>query len=336
MFRRVVVGASVAVVSGAYYEKELKERVVSQCSWWGGGDPANSAFVFIKPHANTTATQAAVKQALLDKKLAIKAEGEIKGEIIDEQLLIDQHYYAIASKATILKPKDLPVPDAKFKERFGLSYADALAGGNVYNAIDACKMLGVDAAGLDAIWSKSKPLKLGGGFYVSKVEPGIPGKPKEIYVFNAFFMSMRSQFVKPGTSIHYYVVDWDPKDLSWADFRGKVLGPTDPAKAPEGSVRGLIMNDWQKLGLDFKPNTGSNGVHASASPFEGLAEKMNWLKVKPSNDAFGAALNKAGVDNATISAWSVDPQVKGASLFDQLEDLDAVECVTKAVELAKK
>ena len=37
--------------------------------------------------------------------------------------------------------------------------------------------------------SKSKPLKLGGGFYVSKVEPNIPGKPKEIYVFNGFFAS---------------------------------------------------------------------------------------------------------------------------------------------------
>ena len=145
-----------------------------------------------------------------------------------------------------------------------------------------------------------------------------------------------SLYIKPGTSIHYYVVDWDPKDLSWADFRGRVLGPTDPSKAPEGSVRGLIMNDWQKLGLDFKPNTGSNGVHASASPFEGLAEKMNWLKVKPSNDPFGAALNQAGVDNTTISTWSVDPQVKGASLFDQLEDMDAKDCIAKAVELAKK
>ena len=25
----------------------------------------------------------------------------------------------------------------------------------------------------------------------------------------------------------------DEKDLSWEDFRGKVLGPTDPAQAPQ-------------------------------------------------------------------------------------------------------
>jgi hypothetical protein len=331
--RRVAIGASVAIVGVAAVRREDEKN--AHCSFWKSEEPKNSAFVFIKPHANTPQTQEAVKAALKAKKLEIKAEGEITAETIDQNMHIDQHYYAIASKATIMKPNQLPVNDAKFKERFGMSFADALATGTVFNAIDACKELGIDAAGLDAIWSKSKPLKLGGGFYVSKLQPNIPGKPKEIYVFNGFFMSMRAQFVKPGTSIHYYVVDWKPEDLSWADFRGKVLGPTDPSKAPEGSVRGLIMNDWQKLGLDYKPNTGNNGVHASASPFEGLAEKMNWLKVKSADDPLGAALNKAGVDNGTISNWAVDPQVKGASLFDQLEDMDVTECINKAVELNK-
>jgi hypothetical protein len=34
---------------------------------------------------------------------------------------------------------------------------------------------------------------------------------------------------------------------------------------------------WEALGLRAPCNTSDNGVHASASPFEGLAEKMNWL-----------------------------------------------------------
>ena len=331
--RRAIIGGSIGVVGMSLLQREEK---TAQCSFWGTPEePRNSAFVFIKPHANTPAAQAAVKQALIDKKLNIKQEGEITAEAIDKNLLIDQHYYAIASKATILKPKELPVPDAKFKERFGISFADALAQGNVFNAMDACKELGVDAAGLDAIWSKSKPLKLGGGFYVSKLTPNIPGKPKEIYVFNGFFMSMRSKFVIPGQSIHYYVVDWNDSDLKWEDFRGKALGPTDPSKAPKDSIRGLIMRDWKKLGLDYEPTTGDNGVHASASPFEGLAEKMNWLKVNPAKDPFGAALVRNGVDVATIKKWSVDPQVKGKSLFDQLEDMDVKECIDTAKELAK-
>jgi len=54
-------------------------------------------------------------------------------------LQIDQHYYAIASKATILKPAQLNVPADKFKAKFGLEWADALKAGNVYNALDACE-----------------------------------------------------------------------------------------------------------------------------------------------------------------------------------------------------
>ena len=62
---------------------------------------------------------------------------------------------------------------------------------------------------------------------------------------------------------------------------------------------------------------------------------MNWLEARPEEDAFGAALIAAGVSAKTIRTWSVDPQVKGKSLFDQLEDLDAPACIAKAQELAK-
>ena len=61
-------------------------------------------------------------------------------------------------------------------------------------------------------------------------------------------------------------VEFDPSVLPWADFRGKVLGPTDPAKAPADSLRGTRFTDWEALGLAAAPNTGDNGVHALASP----------------------------------------------------------------------
>lgn len=153
------------------------------------------------------------------------------------------------------------MPEDKFEAGFGLSYKKALADGVVYNAIDGCKLLGVDAAGLDALWAKAKKVKLGGGFYCGLIE--VPGK-KSVYVMNGFFMEMRSKFVAPGTSIHYYVVEFDPATLSWADFRAKVLGPTDPKDAPDGALRGTIYKDWKSLGLAAVPNVGDNGVHASA------------------------------------------------------------------------
>ena len=42
----------------------------------------------------------------------------------------------------MLKPEEIPVPEKKFQEAFGLSWKDALDQKVVYNAIDACKYLG--------------------------------------------------------------------------------------------------------------------------------------------------------------------------------------------------
>ena len=36
--------------------------------------------------------------------------------------------------------------------------------------------------------------------------------------------------------------------MSWADFRGKLLGPTDPAAAPAGSLREQVYSKWEDLG----------------------------------------------------------------------------------------
>ena len=176
--------------------------------------------------------------------------------------------------------------------------------------------------------------KFGGGFYCGIVSMN----GQKLYVFNAFFMSMRSKFVGAGTSIHCFVVEFSPKTLSWADFRNSVLGPTDPADGPPGSLRKAILDDFKALGLTEKPNKGDNGVHASASPFEGLAERMNWLGTKISDDSFGSALLKAGLSEKTIKDWSVDPRVKQpdgnmGSVFDALEDMDVDECLGKMVSL---
>lgn len=58
-------------------------------------DLNNCAFVFIKPHANTSAVQALVAKVFKDNGITIITEGELTGEQIDAGKLIDQHYYAI-------------------------------------------------------------------------------------------------------------------------------------------------------------------------------------------------------------------------------------------------
>lgn len=52
---------------------------------------------------------------------------------------------------------------------------------------------------------------------------------------------MRSAYVKPSAELAYFVVEWEQSHLSWENFRGSVLGATDPAVASEGSMRNHIL-----------------------------------------------------------------------------------------------
>ena len=301
--------------------------------------PKNAAFVFVKPHANVAAVQELVKTKFAEKGITILSEGEIGGADIDTNKYIDQHYYAIASKATIMKPAELNVPEDKFKEYFGEEWATVKEEDRTFNAIDMQAKLGVDGEAFEALWDATadgKRIKFGGGFYCGCIEQ----EGTKYYTFNAFFMRMRGKFTAPEGSIHFFSVEFDPATLSWADFRGKVLGPTDPAKAPDGSLRGTLFAEWERLGLPGVPNVTDNGVHASASPFEGLAERMNWLERPLADDPFGQMLLERGIEEATLQAWTLDPRVPmpgggSGSIFDALEDLDLHECADKALEIAK-
>jgi len=298
----------------------------------------NQAFVFIKPHACTEITINTVRDMLQNYGIAVTGEGDITSDIIDERKLIDQHYYSIASKATMLKPDQLNVDDAKFQAAFGIPWEAALP--NAYNAMDAMEVLQCNVEEITQIWGAAKAagklVKLGGGFYCGLLEKeGF----QPLYTFNAFFMNMRQDFVAPGACIHWFTVEWDEKAIPWADFRGQVLGPTDPADAPANSIRGMVLANWQELGLGFCPNTGNNGVHASASPLEALYERMNWLGVPCEEDLFGNfLLAQCQVPPEFVDHCAVDPQVnlpdgKTGSVWDYLEDSDASACVDNFVNL---
>ena len=154
---------------------------------------------------------------------------------------------------------------------------------------------------LDKIWKAATAagdlIKFGGGFYCGKLTTDASGAklPTPIYVFNAFFMSMRAKFVRPGSSLYYFVVEWDAATTPWEAFRGQLLGPTDPTKAPADSLRGIINSTWKELGLSDPPNITDNGVHASASPFEAMAERLNWLGTPLRSDPFARAMLSAGI-----------------------------------------
>jgi len=320
-------------------EKKLNDIQVQQSG------KTNMAYLFIKPHAckgSPGAVENVVEQKLKASGIRITGKGEMLAENIDKKLLIDNHYGAIAKKAMQLSPSELNVPDkgkASFEKMFGESWDTAISGKKVFNAKDAAEKLGLDAAGINEKWGQLKRgenlIKFGGGFYCGKIG--------DIYVMNGFYMSMRAAYCSEGEKIQWYTVSWPTDSLSWESFRGDVLGSTDPSEAPKGSIRRTILDDYKKLGLKSKPNTGDNGVHASASPFEALAERCNWLGATVEEDQFGKGLLAAGLSQETIKKWSGDSQVsvegetapgKTMSLFDTLEDLDAETSLAKVGKIS--
>lgn len=180
----------------------------------------NSAFVFVKPHANTKATRDLVQNKLLEAGINIVSELDIDGEMIENNGYIDQHYYSIASKATILPAKDIPVPPDKFEASFGESWNHVVKENRACNALEACKRFECTPEELNSVWQSADAIKLGGGFYCAKLS--MSNKP-ELYVFNAFFLAMRAKFLG-NNSIHCYVVEWDPSKLPWSVFRSNILG----------------------------------------------------------------------------------------------------------------
>eukprot|EP00961_Rhodomonas_salina_P287380 3882905-Rhodomonas_salina.1 len=152
-----------------------------------------SAFVFAKPHANTPEVQELIKKKFAEVGIKVLSDGEIAGPVIDDKKYIDQHYYSIASKATILKSSELNVPADKFKESFGEEWATVVEEKRCFNAMDICTETGMSAGDLETKWNAAKDagkvVKFGGGFYC-----GLVDEEKKLYTFNAFFMSMRGKF----------------------------------------------------------------------------------------------------------------------------------------------
>lgn len=338
-------GAGYAYGTATAQNEELTAKVDSLQVQLSG--KTNSAFLFIKPHAckgKPGKVEALVEDSLKKHGIRITGKGEMTAEVIDKNMHIDTHYGAIASKAVKLQPKDLMVPDkgkAAFEKMFGESWDSAVKAGKVYNAMDGAAKLGTDAAGMNTIWSKlsrgTSLIKFGGGFYCGKVGP-------DMYVMNGFYMEMRAAYTNPGEKIQWYTVSWPADALTWADFRGEVLGATDPSAAPKASVRRKILDHYKDLGLATKPNTGDNGVHASASPFEALAERINWLGASLEEDDYGKGLLAKKLSKETITKWSEDAQVsvdgetapgKSMSVFDTLEDLDADTILAKVDKISK-
>ena len=294
----------------------------------------NRAFVFVKPHAVTHQTLSLVSRTFPEHHITIEREGDISSEEIERLQLIDKHYCTIARYAMSLAPQRLvlsPKGRDTFHKTFGIHWETAVVEGKVFNAAESLVQLGhITADQLRLRWQSAHKAKLGPGLYAGRVEA------LDMFVINGFYPANREKFTAPGKSIHWYVVSWNEADLSWKDFRAKIIGATNPADAEEGSLRNIVFKDWRKLQLSDVPNVSDNGIHASASPLEGLAERCIWLSRTPVEDEFGVSALCGGADAAILRSLLDNPTVDGDSVFDVVEDMQSSAAIPRIVAMSSR
>ena len=98
-----------------------------------------------------------------------------------------------------------------------------------------------------------------------------------------FYMAMREKYTKPGESIHYYLVEWDPAKLSWGDFREKILGATDPGTGAAAAAR------------------AASAPRVPGSPAPRAAQLRTARCARPSSRAGRASASRASRTSATTA-----------------------------------
>jgi hypothetical protein len=289
---------------------------------------------FFKPEV--TNTHAGVNlEVILNKSLSVLEKGlngkgikigairVLGGPYLDKHNIMVQHYGVIAK---ISREGECAISDAAreaLKTKFAADiagwspehYKSHVLGGHQFLS----KFPELNAFSLLAINDNLGTIRLGPGTYALKIKI----KGETFIVLNPFHAYQVVPYNKPGNAI---IALECLSEISWADLRNNIGGPTDPTTAPEGSIRHLLLKDKVQFGLK-EVDRGSNGVHMSAGPLEGMIEVQRFFSDHTSlpfaDTAFGHALADKAIDvSKVVSNPDVDFGGSKKSLFDITEEKD--------------
>ena len=144
----------------------------------------------------------------------------------------------------------------------------------------------------------------------------------DCYCINAFYPAMEENFYHPSTNMDYFVVEFDPGQVSWEAFRKEILGVTNAANAAPESFRGQL---YAKYKVEFPGR--DNFVHGSAGPLEGLVERaIHEPDFELAANPIGRVLEAADVSLERFKEWKARQSVADlADLFDATEEKNTDE-----------
>jgi len=284
----------------------------------------NQAVIFTKPvhHLSLSLTPEELDEkarSYFDKKgFSFVVNTLVSGSDLSRRNAIKAHYKMYSEASCADSAAALAVTDegrARFESAFSKSWEDEVAAGKIMGNPTLLKEKGITANELFLLWNdcfaNRQTQKIQDGLLIAYLAD------LDCYCINAFYPAMEENFYHPDTRISYYVVEFDPEQVSWEDFRKNVLGATDASKAHPDSFRGQL---YTKYKVEFPGR--DNFVHGSAGPVEGFIERtIHEEGFNGSGNPVAQYLEGRNVSIGDFKAWKDDLGISElGDLFDRTEE----------------
>jgi len=291
----------------------------------------NQAVVFTKPvhHLGLPLTpeqlDGQARAFLTDKGFEMVLCRNVTGSELAERNVIRQHYLMYSKGSCIESADELGVSGegkARFEQAFGKSWDAEVAAGRIMGNPGLMETKDMGSDELFKLWnarfSTGKTEKIQEGLLMAWLDE------LDCYCINAFYPILEKIFYNPATEMTYYVVEFDPEEVSWTRFRKKILGATDASKADPESFRGQL---YAAYGTALEYPGRDNFVHGSAGPLEGLVERtIHEPDFDMASNPVGRYLLGRGIDLETFKYWRSNQSVlQLGELFDATEEKDTSE-----------
>jgi hypothetical protein len=289
----------------------------------------NQTVVFTKPlhHLGIPLTpDELAEQArtfLSERGFQVVYSKKVTGSELAEREVIRQHYLMYSKAACIASSDELGLSDeakATFESAFGKSWGSE--SGKVLSSPCLQQAKGISTHELFLRWNEQFTSR-----QTQKIETGLLMawlNDLDCYCINAFYPAMEDNFYNPATNIDYYVVEFDPEQVSWEQFRKNILGATDSSKADPASFRGQLYARYSSR-LQYPGR--DNFVHGSAGPFEGFVERgIHETDFDMTTNPIGKYLARRGVTLESFAAWKASQSIPViGQLFDDTEEKNTDE-----------
>lgn len=298
-------------------------------------DYRNELLFFVKPEVTMSGADTleavldVTAEAFDDYGVVVTGAKILGAEFLDEHDLIARHYGVINEIAR----EGGDVLSEEAKETFARTYDAAVDDAVVLGAFEFLERYeAFTDVSLNVLWDNVEADRLASGTYCAPVRVF----DDTVYLLNGFHPYQIEHFTQEGASILVLTVQ---SDADWDALRTDMIGATDPQDAAAGSIRRTLLERQDALGLP-PVDQGSNGVHLSAGPLEGLVETIRFVSdhdagdtIAPEQTAAGRAFLEGDIDADALEFLLGNPVLEVddeyISAFDLTEEINTDEAIAR-------